>query len=263
MATKNAVSSLYLSMIKPMVPFAVRGFLWYQGEGNLLEAQVFSYTDKMRAMVSAWRAAWNGPDLPFYYVEIAPFLYSNVTTHHRHLTPEALPAFWEAQTRALSIPHTDMVVTTDIVDDVTDIHPRDKLEVGRRLAGLALSDTYGREGAFAHSPAFDSMRVLPTGALELTFRDTDGMLGSSNGKPLSEFTVAGADGWFAPADVKIVGEKLILQSSLVGQPVAARFAWREDATPNLVNADGLPAMPFRTDSWPVAVEKAAGPGPSK
>jgi len=263
MATRNAVSSLYLSMIKPMVPFALRGFLWYQGEGNLLEAQVASYTDKMRAMVAAWRAAWNGPDLPFYYVEIAPFLYSSVTTHHRHLTPEALPAFWEAQSRALSIPHTDMVVTTDLVDNVADIHPADKLEVGRRLAGLALSDTYGREGAFAHSPAFASMRVLPAGALELTFRDTDGMLGSSNGKPLGEFTVAGADGGFAPADVKIMGDKLVLQSALVSQPVAARFAWREDATPNLVNADGLPAMPFRTDSWPLAVEKPGPPGPPK
>jgi sialate O-acetylesterase len=263
MATKNAVSSLYLSMIKPLAPFALRGFLWYQGESNLEEAQVASYTDKMRAMVAAWRAAWSGPDLPFYYVEIAPFLYSNVTSHHRHLTTEALPAFWEAQAHALSIPHTDMAVTTDLVDNVADIHPADKLEVARRLAGLALSGTYGLQGAFAHSPAFDSMTVLPTGALELSFRDTDGMLGSSNGKALSEFTVAGADGWFAPADVKIMGDKLVLQSALVSQPVAARFAWREDATPNLVNADGLPAMPFRTDSWPVDIERTAVPAPPK
>ena len=137
LATKHDVSSLYVSMVKPMIPFAVRGFLWYQGESNLLEAQVFDYADKMRAMVAAWRAAWRGPDLPFYYVEIAPFLYSGVTTHKRHLTPEALPAFWEQQARALSIAHTDMVVTTDLVDNVADIHPADKLEVARRLAGLA------------------------------------------------------------------------------------------------------------------------------
>jgi sialate O-acetylesterase len=261
LATKNAVSSLYLSMVKPMAPFALRGFLWYQGEGNLLEAQVDDYTDKMRAMVAAWRAAWNGPDLPFYYVQIAPFLYSGVTTHNRHLTPEALPEFWQAQARALSIPHSDMVVTTDLAGNVADIHPTNKLEVGRRLAGLALSETYGRAGAFAHSPAFDSMKVLPSGALELTFRDTDGFLGSSNGRPLSEFTIAGSDGRFFPAEVMIVGDKLDLRSASVSQPVAARFAWREDANPNLINAAGLPAMPFRTDSWPVAVEQPAAEAP--
>ena len=265
---KNPVSSLYVNMVKPLVPYALRGILWYQGESNLMNADTDVYVDKMRALVAGWRAAWNGPDLPFYYVQISPFRYTRLKNHPKHLTAEALPAFWEAQARALSIPHTEMVVTTDLVTNLDDIHPSNKLEVAHRLAGIALSETYGLPVAFPRSPMFESMDALPDGGVELTFRDTDWRMGSSDGQPVNSFTVAGADRHFVPATVVIKDDKLVLhatvsdpaaQSPIAGPIVAVRFGWNEEAMPNLVNGAGLPASPFRTDSWPIQVEVPKAP----
>ncbi len=251
---KNPVSSLYVNMVRPLVPFALRGFLWYQGEANLMNGDTDVYIDKMRALVAGWRAAWNGPDLPFYYVQSSTFHYTGLKNHPKNLTSEALPAFWEAQARARSIPHTEMVVTTDLVTNLNDIHPSNKLEVARRLAGIALSETYGRPVAFPRSPTFESMSALPDGGVELTFRDTDWRMGSSDGMPINSFIVAGADRHFVPATVTLKEDKLVLHGALAGPIVAVRFGWSEEAMPNLVNGAGLPAAPFRTDSWPVTVE---------
>ncbi len=248
-------TDLYNSMIVPLQPYTVRGFLWYQGESNVMEAQGAIYTNLMRALIHSWRAAWHEPEAPFYYVEIAPFDYSKWDKFPRLETPEALPVFWEAQTRVLSVPHTGMVATTDLVKDMRDIHPRDKLDVGVRLARLALAKTYGRRELVAQSPQFQAMKKLPGGRIELRFSHCGTGLASRGGGPLDWFTIAGADRHFVPARAKIESDKVIVWSPQVADPVAVRLGWDELANPNLVNSAGLPAIPFRTDDWPVEIER--------
>jgi len=245
-------TELYQSMIAPLVPYTLRGFLWYQGESNVMQADGAIYTAKQRALIDSWRAAWREPDAPFYYVQIAPFDYSRWDQFAKLLTPEALPRFWEAQTAGLAVPHTGMVVTTDLVRDFHDIHPTDKRDVGLRLAHLALADTYGRRDLLAVSPQFVAMRVEGGGRVELRFRDAGTGLASRDGRPLDDFTIAGADRRFVPAQAEITGaDRVIASSPQVPRPVAVRFAWDETADPNLVNSAGLPAISFRTDRWPV------------
>jgi sialate O-acetylesterase len=248
-------TELYQSMIVPLEPYALRGFLWYQGETNCMNADGAIYTEKMRALIASWRAAWHDPAAPFYYVQIAPFDYSRWDKFPKLLTPEALPQFWAAQTAALAIPHTGMVVTTDLVADPHDIHPTDKRDVGLRLARLALAETYGRRDLLARSPSLAAMRTLPGGKIELHFSDTNAGLTTRGGRPANDFTIAGQDRRFVPADAVIQGERVIVSSPQVAAPVAVRFAWDEVANPNLVNSAGLPAISFRTDSWPVIAER--------
>jgi sialate O-acetylesterase len=255
-------TELYESMIAPLAPFRLRGFLWYQGETNCRNGEGAIYTEKMRALIASWRAAWNDPTTPFYYVQIAPFDYSRGDTFPKHITSEALPLFWEAQTRALTIPHTGMVVITDLVTDRHDIHPTNKRDVGLRLARLALAETYGRRDLLAQSPRFESMKALRGGKLELGFSHTGAGLASRDGRPLNDFMVAGEDRHFVPAEAVIQGDRVIVASPQVAQPTAVRFAWDEVANPNLVNSAGLPAISFRTDSWPVIAERPAPALPS-
>jgi len=249
-------TELYQSMITPLVPYTLRGFLWYQGESNVMQADGALYTAKQRALIASWRAAWGEPDAPFYYVQLAPFDYSRWDKFAKLLTPEALPLFWAAQAAGLAVPHTGMVVTTDLVRDFHDIHPTDKRDVGLRLARLALADTYGRRDLLAVSPQFAGMRVLGGGRMELTFRDAGAGLASRDGQPLTDFTIAGADRKFVPATAAIAGaDRVIVSSPAVAEPAAVRFGWDETAHPNLVNSAGLPAVPFRTDAWPVIAER--------
>lgn len=159
---------------------------------------------------------------------------------------DPLPHFWVQQARAArQIKNTGMVVTTDMVDDLNDIHPRDKASVGHRLALLALEETYDREVP-AKSPAFGRMKITGNKAV-LKFEHTHGGLVSKNGQPLTWFTMAGPDGKFLPAEAKIVGKDTVeVTAAGVDQPVAVRFAWNQIAQPNLINSAGLPAEPFST-----------------
>lgn len=249
-------TELYQSMIVPLQPYTVRGFLWYQGESNVMENDGAIYTTKMRALIDTWRTAWGAPAAPFYFVQIAPFDYSKWDKFPRLETPEALPVFWEAQTQALAIPHTGMIVITDLVKDLHDIHPTNKLDVGLRLERLALADTYGRQDVLAQSPHYERMQPMANGQVEVTLADVGTGLASRDGQPLTWFTIAGADRHFYPAKAVIAGkDKVIVSSPEVKQPVAVRFGWDEVATPNLVNSAGLPANPFRTDTWPVVTER--------
>lgn len=244
-------STLYQSMIDPFVPFAVRGWLWYQGESNLMVGDIRGYAAKMRALIAGWRRAWREPEAPFYFVQIAPFRYTKL---HRgvDLTPQAEPLFWEAQARALELPHTGEALTLDITSDVEDIHPTDKRDVGLRLAGLALSGTYGRAAFPAAGPAFAGAQVLPGGAVAVKFDHVGAGLATRDRRPPAEFQVAGADRAFAPAQARIQGgDTVLVWSPQVPHPVAVRYAWTEIARTNLQNSDGLPAAPFRTDDWPV------------
>jgi sialate O-acetylesterase len=243
------VSRLYNGMIAPLTPLQMKGVIWYQGESNIIDENAQpDYTDKMRALVGGWRAAF-GQELPFYYVQVAPHLY-HVVRPANVVSPEAEPLLWEAQTDALSIPGTGMVVINDLVDDLTDIHPRDKKSVGERLANMALARSYGQQGLMVSGPRFKSMRVEGNQAI-LSFDDVGSGLVARDGKALTWFNLAGADGIYHPAHAAIVGDHLELTSSQVAVPVAARFGWDEAARPNLANREGLPAAPFRTKRYPV------------
>ncbi len=226
--------ALYNGMIHPLVPFAIRGALWYQGESNNGEGLL--YLEKMRALIQGWRQVWDDPDMPFYFVQLAPFRYGG--------DPTRLAGIWEAQRQALDIPHTGMAVTTDI-GNITDIHPRNKQEVGRRLALWALAKTYGRRGVAYSGPLFARARA-GAGKIRVNFDHTGGGLMSRDGKALSHFEIAGADGKFVPAQAEITGKSVVVSSPQVPNPVHVRFGWHQEAVPNLANKEGLPASPFTT-----------------
>lgn len=241
---KQRPGKFFPTMVQPLAPFGIRGFLWYQGETNCFQNETSEYTCKMQALIEGWRRWWNDDKLPFYYVQIAPFYYSKSAGKYP-LTPETLPRFWEAQTAALQIPHTGMVVTTDLVTTPDDLHPAYKWEVGRRLALRALADSYGKK-IVASGPEYRSMKIVQ-GAMELVFDYSGSGLVSSDGQPLRAFEIAGADKKFVPAQALIRGNKLLVSSPAVPKPLHVRFEWTEEGKANFYNKDGLPAMPFRTD----------------
>jgi sialate O-acetylesterase len=234
--TKAGSGGMYNGMIAPLMPFAIKGVVWYQGESNVGEGM--KYRDRMQALIDGWRAVW-GKDMPFYYVQIAPF--SGYGAGH-------LPGLWEAQVAALKIPHTGMVVVTDLVHNIRDIHPINKLDVGNRLALWAEAKVYGKVTAVYSGPLFKSMKAEGSKAV-LTFAHAAGGLKSRDGKPLSEFEVAGADGKFVPAEAKIEGSTVVVSAKGVEKPEQVRFGWHKTANPNLINKEGLPASPFQTKDW--------------
>jgi sialate O-acetylesterase len=232
-------SNLYNGMIAPLIPYAIRGAIWYQGESNVPAAH--QYRTLFPAMIANWRVDWGQGDFPFGFVQLAPFRYGGQD-------PANCAELWEAQVMTLkSVPNTGMAVTMDI-GDVKDIHPRNKQEVGRRLALWALAKVYGRELAYS-GPIYKSM-AIDGSKIRLQFDYAGGGLIASDGKPLRDFTIAGADQKFLSAVAEIDNGSIVVHSEQVAEPVAVRYAWRDDATPNLANKEGLPASSFRTDAWP-------------
>jgi sialate O-acetylesterase len=200
----------------------------------------------MEALINSWRKLWNNKTMPFYYVQIAPYYYTKAkgpVTYTEFTEPELR----EAQTMALQIPHTGMIVTTDLNDDIKNIHPPFKWEVGRRLELQALANTYGKKGVVFSGPMYQKMKIKG-GKIILHFKYTDGGLVSHDGKPLNYFTIAGNDGKFVGATAVIKRNQIQVSSPSIASPVAVRFAWTESAQPNFFNKDGLPAVPFRTDN---------------
>lgn len=265
-------TELFRDRVTPYVPFTLRGYLWYQGEANVMNAEHLIYANKLRALITGWRKAWGNANAPFYYAQLAPFTYSHIKVWPKQLTPDALPALWEAQTKALNVPHTGLIVTTDLAGSGKDIHPTNKRDIGLRFARLALADTYGRKDVAAHSPQLSGskfrswrgkirLETANSGSeshwsgkrIELAFQHGDG-LRSRDSQPLTDFTVAGKDRQFHPAVATIEKGKVVVVCEQVTEPVAVRFAWHELAMPNLVNVTGLPAIPFRTDDWPLVLE---------
>lgn len=228
--------ALYNGMIAPLVPYAIRGAIWYQGESNNGEGML--YHEKMKALISGWRSLWSDPQMPFLFVQLAPFRYGG--------DPTRLPGIWEAQLKTLSVPHTGMAVTVDI-GNITDIHPRNKQDVGRRLALWALAKTYGKKGLVYSGPLYKASRIEGN-KVYVQFDHVGGGLASRDGKPLTHFQVAGDDGTFVDAKAKIVGDEVAVHAEGVDKPTAVRFGWHQEAEPNLANTEGLPASPFRTES---------------
>ncbi|HEU5396429.1 MAG TPA: sialate O-acetylesterase, partial [Verrucomicrobiae bacterium] len=241
--------AIYNAMIEPIAGFAIRGTIWYQGESNLMGTgtnnDYKTYETKMEALVDGWREIWSQGDFPFYFVQIAPYKYYGGRIR-RDNSPEMLPEFWELQEQAArKIKNAEIVLTDDIVDNLNDIHPRDKQDVGHRLALVALAKTYGRKVVYS-GPVFDKVKFKGNKAV-LKFDFVDGGLASKDGKPLDWFSIAGADGRFVTAEARIVGKTVVVSAPGVEKPTAVRFGWDETAQPNFCNKAGLPAAPFRTD----------------
>jgi len=230
---------LYNGMLKPVIPYAIRGSIWYQGESNHGEGML--YHEKTKALVNGWRKVWNMPELPYYFVQIAPFKYGNED-------PAVLARFWEAQTKALEIPHTGQVVIHDI-GNINDIHPKNKQEVGRRLALIALAKDYGKRDVVYSGPVFKSLAV-ESGQLRVHFDHVGSGLVARDGKPLTHFEIIGEGTGWETAAATIDGGSIVLASTNVAAPTAVRFAWHKLAEPNLANVEGLPACPFRAGEVP-------------
>lgn len=236
----NQPTVLYNAMIAPITSFGIRGAIWYQGESNVGRAA--QYRTLFPAMIVDWRARFGQGDFPFLFVQLAPFNYGNQPA-------ELLAEQWESQSKTLALPNTGMCVTTDI-GDIKDIHPKNKQEVGRRLALWALANNYGKSDLVYSGPLYDSMTV--DGAkVKLKFKHVGGGLAARDEKPLSHFTIAGEDKMFVPATAVIEGDSVVVSAEGVSKPVAVRFAWNKIAEPNFSNKAGLPASPFRTDDFPL------------
>ncbi len=231
----NTPTALYNGMIAPIIPYAIRGAIWYQGESNRGRAD--QYARLFPAMIADWRHHWGRGDFPFYYVQIAPFGYGE-----QHNETALLR---EAQFKAMATPNTGMAVTMDI-GNPADIHPNNKQDVGRRLSLWALANTYGRHIEFS-GPLVKAMKV-GEGNIRVTFDHSDGL--NSRGGPIKGFQIAGADRQFVDAVATIDGDRVIVSSDRVPTPVAVRYGWGEAIAPNLFNGVNLPAAPFRTDDWP-------------
>ncbi|HZO89335.1 MAG TPA: sialate O-acetylesterase [Chthonomonadaceae bacterium] len=237
-------STLYNGMIAPLIPYAIRGVIWYQGESNA--GRAYEYQTLFPTMIQDWRRHWGEGDFPFLFVQLAPFM--KIETQP---TESAWAELREAQRlTSLRVPRTAMAVITDLGDE-NDIHPRRKQPVGARLALAALAMVYGQKQT-ASGPTYDSMQVQGDRII-LRFKNVDGGL-VAHGDKLTGFTIAGEDRKFVNAEAEIHGDTVIVRSPEVPHPVAVRFGWANYPVVNLYNQAGLPASPFRTDNFPMTTE---------
>jgi sialate O-acetylesterase len=229
-------SGLFNGMIHPIVPAAMRGVLWYQGESNA--SRVAEYAGLFEELISSWRRHFRQPELPFLWVQLANFRAGDSTgVQWAYLR--------EAQTKALALPHTAQAIAIDI-GEANDIHPRNKQEVGRRLALLARAKLFGATVDYS-GPVFASVEK-ENGSLRVRFRHAAGGL-IARDKPLQSFQVAGHDRRFYPAFARIEKDTVLVSAKEVADPVAVRYAWSNSPEANLYNGAGLPAAPFRSDDW--------------
>ncbi|MFZ4777445.1 MAG: sialate O-acetylesterase [Terrimicrobiaceae bacterium] len=265
---QNVAGSLFNGMINPILPYAISGAIWYQGESNA--GRAFQYRTAFPLMISDWRKQWNQGDFPFYFCQLANFMAKK---------PEPGDSAWaelrEAQSMTLKLPKTGQAILIDIGES-GDIHPRNKKDVGERLALISLANDYGKSIPFS-GPVYDSMKV-ENGKVVIAFKNTDGglvakplpetydvksqtketapLVRNSPSSPLEGFMICGEDKKWVWADAKIDGNSVIVSSEKVPAPVAVRYGWAENPTCNLYNGAGLPASPFRTDDFPTTTLNA-------
>jgi len=236
----NKPTLLFNGMINPFLPVAIKGVIWYQGESN--NSRAYQYRELFPLMINDWRTKFNRPNLPFLFVQLANF---------QAINPQPADATWaelrEAQTMALSLPNTGMAVAIDI-GETGDIHPKNKQDVGKRLALLALKKVY-KVDVVDEGPMYKSNKV-ENGKIIVNFRPSIAALKTSDGKAITGFAIAGEDKKFYWATAEIKGNSIVVSSKDVKNPVAVRYAWANNPINNLVNEAGLPASPFRTDDWP-------------
>ena len=234
---QHNVTVLFNGMINPVIPYAIRGAVWYQGESIIGGAEgIALYPHVEEALIKDWRALWGEGNFPFYIVQLPGQEASSNS-----------PKVREAQALGLTLPNTGMAVTTDI-GEAHNVHPKNKQDVGDRLSRIALANVYGRKMEFS-GPMYQSMKVKG-GTIRVKFSHLGGGLVAKGGEPLKWFVIAGADKKFVPADAKIDGDTVVVSSPEVAAPVAVRYAWVNfpDGC-NLFNAAGLPAAQFSTDKW--------------
>jgi sialate O-acetylesterase len=229
----NTVTVLYNGMIAPLIPFSIRGAIWYQGEANVGRAK--QYERLFPTMITDWRTRWQEGNFPFYFVQIAPYPYGGDSTN--------AAALRDAQRKSLHVPNTGMAVTLDI-GNPKNIHPANKQEVGRRLSLWALANTYGQKGIIYSGPLYSGMKIRGS-TIRISFNHVDGGLMTKGGN-LDHFEIAGADGHFVPAQAQISGKQVIVQAQGISAPKAVRYGWRDTAEPHLFNKAGLPASSFST-----------------
>ncbi|WP_419698117.1 sialate O-acetylesterase [Mucilaginibacter sp. NFX135] len=236
----NMAGYAYNAMIAPVKNISIAGVIWYQGENNTINAA--TYPRLFTAMIDAWRKAFS-KNVPFYFVQVAPFKYqlSNVGALMR-----------ESQTESMKHPNTGMVVITDLVTDVNNVHPANKHDVGLRLANWALAETYHQSGIHYKNPIFKDINIRKEKAI-ITFDDANSGL-TIKGDSIAEISIAGTDRVFYPAKAIVKKNTLIVWSPVVKQPLAVRYGFSNTAIGNLFSKDGLPVGPFRTDSWPVEIK---------
>jgi sialate O-acetylesterase len=240
----GAASTLYDGMIAPVVPYAIRGAIWYQGESNA--GRAYEYRTLLPTMIKNWRDSWQEGDFPFLIVQLAPFM---------KISAEPQESEWaelrEAQLlTSLTVPKTALAVITDVGHE-TDIHPKWKEPVGARLALAGRALAYGEKIVYS-GPVYGDIKIEGDRAI-LGFEHQGGGLMAKNG-PLVGFTIAGEDRKFVKAEAKIQKDKVVVWSSKVSRPVAVRYGWANYPLGNLWNRDGLPASPFRTDDFPMLTD---------
>jgi len=232
---------LYNGLVAPVLPYAIKGVLWYQGESNV--GHPGDYQALTAGLVTDWRTHFQRPGLPFLLVQLA-----NINAAKKEPGESSQAKVRDAQRRLLALPHTGLAVISD-VGEWNDIHPLDKQTVGHRLALAAEKVAYGDAKVVASGPLYQAMKTSGN-QVELTFASVGGGLVAKGGGPLAGFTVAGADHQFVPAQARIVGSKLVVWSDQVAAPVAVRYAWADNPeSANLYNQEGLPASTFRTDDF--------------
>jgi sialate O-acetylesterase len=239
--TQHRPANLYNAMLHPLRQTAFRGAIWYQGESNAIRPRGEEYFTLFPAMIRDWRWTLGARDLPFYYVQLPGFTNDEPNTVWRY------PVVRQAQLETLRlVPHTGMAVTLDL-GEADDIHPRNKHDVGARLARLALVDTYGVTGLPASAPIFREAEFRGDGVVRVTLDRFGSTLAVRAGEAaLAGFELAGSDGTFRPATARLEGDAVLVRSDEVPRPAAVRYAWRNNPTDaNLVNAEGWPASPFR------------------
>ena len=236
--SRNTPSGFYNGMIAPLIPYTIQGVIWYQGEANV--KRPYQYRKLFPALINSWREKWGIGDFTFYYVQLP----------NLNREPEPSKSGWaelrESQLLSLSVPNTGMVTSIDIGESI-NLHPKNKQEVGRRLALLAEAKTYNINIEYS-GPVFKSMKIDGS-LIRLTFDNcAEGLIAKGSGN-LTGFTIASDDKKFLPAEAKIEGKEILVQNSNINSPVAVRYAWADDPKCNLFNSALLPASPFRTDDW--------------
>jgi len=237
----NQPTVLFNAMINPIVPFTIKGIIWYQGESNADKA--YQYRELFPLLIKDWRKQWNA-DLPFYFVQLAN--YRATLPQPSEPSDDSWSELREAQLHTLVLENTGMAVTIDI-GDANDIHPKNKQEVGRRLSLIARANTYKENISFS-GPIYDSYRIEGD-SIRILFKYVDKGLKSQNGDAQMGFEIAGPDHKFYWAEAQIVGNDVIVSSKNVSNPIAVRYAWTANPSCNLFNSSDLPASPFRTDDW--------------
>lgn len=248
---KGNYGGLFNGKVAPLVPFTLKGMLWYQGEANSTDSRATLYVHQLSALVTDWRARWGDEALPFAWVQLPNFKRAG----------EGWPLIRESMLKTLALPHTGMAIAIDI-GDVGNIHPANKQEVGRRLSLWALGTVYGKKVAATSGPLPASHEIKGAEVI-VTLSHADG-LKTRDGGAVKGLQLAGVDKQWKPASAKIDGAKLIVTSPDVAAPVALRYAWLDNPETNLVNVADLPASPFRTDDWaPIPAPAPAAKGKAK